>query len=881
MNINKNLVVYFLALIQLVWFSLPSDLAGQILDWDYENILTDTYQSGAHADMVTDHLGNIHISYWDREAEKLMYGVRDKATGQWSIERIADTGNYGFISAITADPSGNIHIAYIKDQSGKAYIRYAHNSSGSWSVESVLPQKDIGIYGKDNIFPSFIQHSLDIRVNGSGQPAILFFNGNISSYIQCPTPIGQTYGNYDLDMNLTERDGSGNWSLHEFANIPDKYNTVCLPQGDRFGEFSRLVPGMNGEYHAITNSLHNHDLLFFSSAPNDLFNWTYKPLDSLGNWYSVAPRNFRESFDYIDATFSGDSTIHVAYGLSNLYGNVSSDPTRRTFYYAKINLNEVNDSAYSPYIFQFLPKTIYRSYYSIAASSSDTVALTYYSIPDRNLVLAYSDNGGFSWEEDTVDHIITNTYTRSEIYGDSVFVLYYDADKDFLKLASRKVSGSQWNIEQATVSELSGDYISSQIIRTGNSDDIHIAYSERMTGAVLYGSRENSVWNFEQVDIAGEEEGNLKLEISDQGKPCIVYANQVADELKIACKPASSWQTYVVDTGVSPRAMGFASVGDSLHICFFDLETGHLKYARAAAVAGPWDISTLDSSSLIVGQRLDMHKDDSGNLYIGYVDPFNEILKYARKPFGQSWEKEDVTIAFNYSPGALSVKTNSVGTPLIAFRDASDNSIFLAEKTSPNSWGINEVFIDDVTNLIGSPLDLIIDSEDRPWVLYNYSSIHDEVRLVRLDPAGDWQQVSILNNAAEISGTFDFHLVGDDFYILGRKNQVDNLGIGMLYAESGVRTAVESDLVAASLKLIPNPVKGTGYVSFSLPAATKISVDIYNLSGKNIHSVVDDNYFLPGNHQLEWPASNLPAGVYLCKITGDGFSVTKKWVVLP
>ncbi|MEZ4777374.1 MAG: T9SS type A sorting domain-containing protein [Bacteroidia bacterium] len=860
--------------------STAASLKAQILTWEYENIIDDTYESGANPDMVKDASGNLHVSYWNKETDRLMYAFRQKSTGKWTAESVSNNGTLGFASAITVDGSGNVHLAYIQDESGRAYLRYAKRSGGVWTTETVSSE-DLGIYGADLNFPTYVHHSLDIMINAAGAPVILFFDGKVQSQVSCPAPINLIYNNYDLDMNVAIRTGTNNWQVSGFEDIPDRKGTGCLADGDRFGEFCRILPSAGGKYQAITNSFHNHDLLLFSSQPNDVNNWNLTRVDSTSRQYIVEARHFRESFDYIDAAMTGDSILHVTYGLSTFYGLLSSEPTRKTFYYAQINLNKLGTPGYTPYIFRFLPNTIYRSYYSIAAHSSDSVYLTYYSVPDRKMVVSYSYNAGVSWQFDTVMQVITNTYTRTQTYGDSLFVLSYEADKDYLILSSRKRTGTVWRHETATTSETRGNYMSSYMVRNGTDDEAHIFFNEYQEEQLYYGERMNDNWSFTPVDAPGKGGANVALYQNAQGEPCAAYVFTRTKELRYAQRQNGIWSTNLVDAASNPREVVLATKGDSIHICYFDLNTGHLKYARASSPSGPWNLSVLDSSSAIVGQRPDLYEDAAGNLHLSYFDAFQAKLKYARKPLGGAWVKETVTPASNYNPSFSSVRVNSQGDPIIAFRDANNNAIFLAEKTSPVNWNINEVVIGDITNLIGSPLKLIIDTENRPWILYNYSSNHDDLRLVRRDGAGVWNPVSVTDNSAEVSNVFDFHLVGDDFYILGKKNQPENIGLGLLYASQGVRTAMESELNSRELKVYPNPLSsGMGTISFDLPVADRISIGIYNLSGQMIYSVTKDEPVAAGNHQKTWNAENIPAGVYICRLSGESFTTYRKWVLI-
>ena len=153
---------------------------AQVLNWSYEDIITDTYQSGANPEMVIDAFGDIHISYWNKEEDRLMYGVRDKSTGSWTITPVTTGSADGYASALKLDPAGNVHIASIVNQVGRAQLAYATNASGSWQTETITTAFDIGTYGTELVSPSYIQHSVDLTFQPNGDPAILFFDARIN-----------------------------------------------------------------------------------------------------------------------------------------------------------------------------------------------------------------------------------------------------------------------------------------------------------------------------------------------------------------------------------------------------------------------------------------------------------------------------------------------------------------------------------------------------------------------------------------------------------------------------------------------------------------------------------------------------------------------------
>jgi len=77
----------------------------------------------------------------------------------------------------------------------------------------------------------------------------------------------------------------------------------------------------------------------------------------------------------------------------------------------------------------------------------------------------------------------------------------------------------------------------------------------------------------------------------------------------------------------------------------------------------------------------------------------------------------------------------------------------------------------------------------------------------------------------------------------------------------------------------PNPFNPSTKIEFSLPVDGKISIKIFDASGKEI-AVLINEHKNKGNYSLEFNASNLPSGVYFYKLQAEGFSDTKKMVLI-
>jgi len=77
----------------------------------------------------------------------------------------------------------------------------------------------------------------------------------------------------------------------------------------------------------------------------------------------------------------------------------------------------------------------------------------------------------------------------------------------------------------------------------------------------------------------------------------------------------------------------------------------------------------------------------------------------------------------------------------------------------------------------------------------------------------------------------------------------------------------------------PNPFNPTTKIIFSIPKASYVEMKIYDITGKEVSTLVSDPY-QAGTYSVEFNASKLASGVYFYKIVAGSFSMTKKMILI-
>ena len=102
-------------------------------------------------------------------------------------------------------------------------------------------------------------------------------------------------------------------------------------------------------------------------------------------------------------------------------------------------------------------------------------------------------------------------------------------------------------------------------------------------------------------------------------------------------------------------------------------------------------------------------------------------------------------------------------------------------------------------------------------------------------------------------------------------------------ASFGSPTGVENEAqLPAKFELsqnYPNPFNPTTTIRFSLPQAGNVRITIYDVTGKQVQTLIN-SYYASGTFNVNWNASSYASGVYFYRIESGNFNMVKKMVLL-
>ncbi|MBX7046390.1 MAG: T9SS type A sorting domain-containing protein [Ignavibacteria bacterium] len=221
----------------------------------------------------------------------------------------------------------------------------------------------------------------------------------------------------------------------------------------------------------------------------------------------------------------------------------------------------------------------------------------------------------------------------------------------------------------------------------------------------------------------------------------------------------------------------------------------------------------------------------------------------------------------------LQVNANIVGHPSIGF-SSNGNSIFVAfsaAQVDTNTVGsvpgfnYNDIYVTRSTNN-GTTWSTPKNITNTPLVDEMYPTLE------RFNNGPD--DVWIGYNSDDIPGSFTFNdnqTVSRTYQVL---RHVLNVGVGV----ENISTTVPESF---SLKQnFPNPFNPTTNIRFDIVKGANVTLKVFDVSGKEVATLVNNEFVTPGTKQVVFDAAKLSSGIYFYTLSAGDFKETKKMMLV-
>lgn len=166
---------------------------------------------------------------------------------------------------------------------------------------------------------------------------------------------------------------------------------------------------------------------------------------------------------------------------------------------------------------------------------------------------------------------------------------------------------------------------------------------------------------------------------------------------------------------------------------------------------------------------------------------------------------------------------------------------------------------------------------DRGEISHAYHSLYPETSLIDGAPVG-----VVTNSSGARTFLYGFHL----WYMErpSARSLIDALFRGIPGGSDGKDAAsVPDELILG--QNYPNPFNPSTEVKFSLSEAATVTLEIFNVLGQRVNTLIDGRVLQPGAHTVEWRGDDsggqkVSSGIYFCRLEAGTKTATKKMMLL-
>jgi hypothetical protein len=148
-------------------------------------------------------------------------------------------------------------------------------------------------------------------------------------------------------------------------------------------------------------------------------------------------------------------------------------------------------------------------------------------------------------------------------------------------------------------------------------------------------------------------------------------------------------------------------------------------------------------------------------------------------------------------------------------------------------------------------------------------------------PTGAVEPIYIFNEICNINNIYFIEYNNVDYLLLC---QASHVGV---YSYEYTPSAADDDITITpdTLSNHPNPFNPETKIAFNIPESGKVKVEIFNVKGQKIRTLIDSEFMEKGNHSIIWNGTDennqqVSTGVYLYQLEVDGKPLASKKMLL-
>jgi len=231
------------------------------------------------------------------------------------------------------------------------------------------------------------------------------------------------------------------------------------------------------------------------------------------------------------------------------------------------------------------------------------------------------------------------------------------------------------------------------------------------------------------------------------------------------------------------------------------------------------------------------------------------------------------SLTFQNDTGTNQVNMSAVSNPSIAFTDNGSRLICVFEVTQPelssyayNYHDIYSSYSDDNGATWSTPVNLT-----------NTSSL-DEIFVTIAKTGNSANNVGMVFQVSECPGSSSFNQTSTPqcpvYWVYRRYDPVTGNLIGVKTISSEIPNSYTLH------QNFPNPFNPSTKIRFELPKNDFVTLKVYDIIGREVRTLVNNEFIAAGVKEVAFDASNLSSGVYFYSIEAGDFRATKKMMLI-
>ncbi len=97
---------------------------------------------------------------------------------------------------------------------------------------------------------------------------------------------------------------------------------------------------------------------------------------------------------------------------------------------------------------------------------------------------------------------------------------------------------------------------------------------------------------------------------------------------------------------------------------------------------------------------------------------------------------------------------------------------------------------------------------------------------------------------------------------------------------SGISNQGSEPLTFKLTQNFPNPFNPTTMINFVIPQKSGVTLDVYDMSGKLVANLINNETKTEGSYSYEFDGSRLSSGIYVYRLSAGKFVETRKMILI-